>query len=171
MDYNEIVMNYKQAKDKKAQIKILAELNACSEEEILKILVESGIDSRMLPRKRKPEAAEVVETETDKTLDGVSEALKQKDELIEQLRGRISQLEDKNEEYIGMIQVRELELGNLRTEIENRAADSCDALLEDANRTIAGLKLDIEQMVQLLAKFKTKNKKLKKALIKQVTKI
>lgn len=38
----EIVADYKQAKNKKAQIRTLAELNACDEERILEILVNAG---------------------------------------------------------------------------------------------------------------------------------
>lgn len=39
---DEIVVRYRQAKEKGKQIKILADLNACSIEDILKVLVEHG---------------------------------------------------------------------------------------------------------------------------------
>lgn len=42
MDKGEICRDYNAAKDKKRQIQILAELNACSKEEIMKILQEGG---------------------------------------------------------------------------------------------------------------------------------
>lgn len=42
MKPDEIVVRYKQAKEKGKQIKILADLNACSIEDILKVLVEHG---------------------------------------------------------------------------------------------------------------------------------
>lgn len=55
----EIVRDYKQAKDPNGQIKILAELNLCSVQEICDILRKGGIDWRKLPRPRnqKPESA------------------------------------------------------------------------------------------------------------------
>lgn len=61
MSNDEIVMRYKQAKDKTAQVKILAELNACPVERIIGILTNAGIDHRcfsMLRRKMNQEAAE-----------------------------------------------------------------------------------------------------------------
>ena len=45
MNYSaeEIVRSYRQAKDQKAQIKILAELNTCSVEEIRRVLADEGV--------------------------------------------------------------------------------------------------------------------------------
>ncbi len=43
MDDGEIVMRYKQARDKKGQITILAELNACSIQEIKDVLKKAGL--------------------------------------------------------------------------------------------------------------------------------
>ena len=53
MSTNEIVRMYKEAADKKKQIPILADLNACTVEEIRAELVKGGIDPRTLPRKRR----------------------------------------------------------------------------------------------------------------------
>lgn len=61
MPNDEIVMHYKQAKDKTAQVRILAELNACPVERIVGILTNAGIDHRcfsMIRRKMNQEAAE-----------------------------------------------------------------------------------------------------------------
>lgn len=57
----EIVRDYNQAKDPNGQIKILAQLNACSVQEICDILKENGVDWRKLPRPRnqKPESASI----------------------------------------------------------------------------------------------------------------
>lgn len=60
MPNDEIVMRYKQAKDKTAQVRILAELNACPVERIIGILTNAGIDHRcfsMIRRKMNQEAA------------------------------------------------------------------------------------------------------------------
>lgn len=50
MTAHEIVRSYKEAKDKKKQVGILAQLNLCTPEDIKKILVEGGINWRELPR-------------------------------------------------------------------------------------------------------------------------
>ena len=50
MAAHEIVRSYKEAKDKKKQVSILAQLNLCTPEDIKKILVEGGINWRELPR-------------------------------------------------------------------------------------------------------------------------
>ncbi len=56
MTNEEIVRSYKEAADKKEQIKILAELNLVSKEAIRKILIEGGISHQSLPRasRKKP---------------------------------------------------------------------------------------------------------------------
>ena len=59
MTNEEIVRRFKEAKDKKKQVGILAELNMCEKYQIIEILKASGIDHRNLPRTRKnpnPEA-------------------------------------------------------------------------------------------------------------------
>ncbi len=49
MTPGEILRDYNEAKDKRAQIQILAELNATSKEEIMAVLKAGGIDGRTLP--------------------------------------------------------------------------------------------------------------------------
>ena len=53
MSNEEIVRNYREAKDKAKQLKILAELNACDEQKIKDILTEGGVDYRSFPRNKK----------------------------------------------------------------------------------------------------------------------
>lgn len=69
MKPDEIVVRYKQAKDKTAQLKILAELNACTVDGIINILCEhGGYNLRSFSRqvgKMNQEASEKVE-KTDK---------------------------------------------------------------------------------------------------------
>lgn len=57
MTKNEILRDWEGAKDKKAQIQILADLNQTSQEEIKNILIEMGVDGRRLPREKKNEKA------------------------------------------------------------------------------------------------------------------
>jgi len=58
MTNGEIVASYRQAKNKKEQVKILAELNACKNEEITEILVDGGVAANQLPRTREKKAPE-----------------------------------------------------------------------------------------------------------------
>lgn len=50
MSDEEIIIRYKEAKDKRAQVNILADLNACDPDEIVGVLRRSGMDHRFLPR-------------------------------------------------------------------------------------------------------------------------
>ena len=54
MNKNEIISEYRQAKNKRAQINILAELNAVPKERIEAILAEGGVE---LPKRPGPKAA------------------------------------------------------------------------------------------------------------------
>ena len=56
MTVGEIVRSYREAKNKAAQVQILADLNMCSKEAIRRVLVEGGLDPRQLPRapRKKP---------------------------------------------------------------------------------------------------------------------
>jgi len=53
MSNDEIVVRYRQAKNKGEQVKILAELNDCSVEQIIGILVAGGIDHRCFSQLRR----------------------------------------------------------------------------------------------------------------------
>lgn len=74
MSEEEIVIDYKQAKNKKAQVEILADLNACSKEQIIEILKRNGISSKELPRERKKAVAEPEQKEVKQ------EAVKEKED-------------------------------------------------------------------------------------------
>lgn len=56
MTNGEIVRSYREAKEKKKQIEILAELNACTTADIKKILVEGGVQFPG-PKPKKPESS------------------------------------------------------------------------------------------------------------------
>ena len=49
MPLEEIVRSYREAKDKAAQVQILANLNLCSKETIRRVLVEGGAGSKAAP--------------------------------------------------------------------------------------------------------------------------
>ena len=70
MSMDEIVVRFKQAKDKAAQVAILAELNACTPRDIIQILKESEIDGRSLSRIiarycKRDEVEEVAEVQSE----------------------------------------------------------------------------------------------------------
>ena len=67
MTDGEIVREYNQAKDKKAQIQIMSELTCKPKEEIIRILKENGCEVEEKRRGRKPKAEEKQDTST-KTL-------------------------------------------------------------------------------------------------------
>ena len=52
MTRHEIVTSYREAKDKKAQVKILSELNATTKEKIIEELIAGGVKPQELPRNR-----------------------------------------------------------------------------------------------------------------------
>ena len=69
MDRGQVVREYKQAKNKRMQIGILAELNNCYKEEIVKILVEEGILEKPVKKtKKKEEVTEVAAVKEKKII-------------------------------------------------------------------------------------------------------
>jgi len=69
MSNDEIVMRYRQAKDRTEQVKILADLNNCPVEQIIGILTAAGIDHRCfsgLRRKMNKEAVAAAEKVVEK---------------------------------------------------------------------------------------------------------
>lgn len=74
MSCGEIARSYRAAADKKAQVKILAELNLCSQREIIEILIANGVKPQEFQRQRKKNKApaEIVPSKKD---DLIREAL------------------------------------------------------------------------------------------------
>lgn len=73
MSNEEIVRRYRQAKNKRQQVNILAQLNSCEKDEIIEVLKQEGITDKQLPRSERSDkgkkksaepAAEARETET-----------------------------------------------------------------------------------------------------------
>lgn len=81
----DILRDWKEAKDKKNQVRVLAELNCTTQEHIVAILKEMGVDGRLLPRKRKPvvtEEAPPQEKDTPQVIPFPKEALRPKPRVI-----------------------------------------------------------------------------------------
>jgi len=66
MSDSEIVRSYKEAKDKRSQVGVLAELNACSKDCIRKILQRNGINAPKPGRKSTTESEPVKDEEPKK---------------------------------------------------------------------------------------------------------
>lgn len=75
MSENEIVRNYRESKNKREQVTILADLNRCDKEEIIAILLKNGVDQRELPRKRKSKKSPEEEKKTQSATDTVASIL------------------------------------------------------------------------------------------------
>lgn len=92
MTESEIKVSYQQAKSKKEQLKILAELNACTVEEIIKILVKNGISPQSfsfwarLQKKKKVSCGKTEKrTATQEESDGIDTALQAIRDYIDSL--------------------------------------------------------------------------------------
>lgn len=75
MTPNEICRNYRQAKDKKEQIKILADLNCTSKDEIIKVLVDCGEMEAPKQTSKPKESAKKQTVEIQKLPEPVAHAL------------------------------------------------------------------------------------------------
>lgn len=103
MSPSEIVQMYKEAKEKSIQIKILAELNLCSQEEIKAILRENGI---RLPGGVKQVENVEAEVENDVKSEPETETVNQENgysnvndiKRIKELEAEIKELKSTNEE-------------------------------------------------------------------------
>lgn len=86
MTDTEIVSKYKRAENKKEQISILAQLNACDEDEIKKVLLKGGLTEDDLPKKRgrKPGTKETKKMPEEKVIaEETNEALAEMLEMPE----------------------------------------------------------------------------------------
>ncbi|MBR4668417.1 MAG: hypothetical protein IKO76_06645 [Butyrivibrio sp.] len=75
MDNNEICRSYKEARNKKSQIGILAELNLCSTKDIIEILKEGGVYIAPKVRSKDEQASKPAPKETAVTNEGFATAV------------------------------------------------------------------------------------------------
>ena len=104
MTANEIVKSYREAKEKKKQIQILSELNACSTADIKQILRDNGVQfPGPEPKADKPKAA-LKEPKLDHTIiipRWVNEAVEERiNRLDEEIKTMKAELEEKRVELI-----------------------------------------------------------------------
>ena len=87
MSDSEIVRSYREAKDKRSQVGVLAELNACSKDYIREILKRSGIDAPKPGRKSttEPEPVRAALTEmAKKAVRKEPEIVKENPEIVKE---------------------------------------------------------------------------------------
>lgn len=98
MTESEIVRNYREAKNKREQVTILADLNGCEKEEIIEILLRNGVDQKELPRKRK----------SSKKLEANSKHLPV-DTVISVLAQRVKEIDKELQEHSAVVEALERE--------------------------------------------------------------
>lgn len=108
MTDSEIVRDYREAKNKREQVTILADLNRCEKEEIIDILLKNGVDQRELPRKRKPKSKPEEEKRAQSAADTVASILAQ----------RVMQIDKSLQEYYAVIESLEREKADIVTYID-----------------------------------------------------
>ena len=112
MTKEEIVAEYKQSKNKRNQIQILADLNTCSKDDILTILKESGqVKQQELPRYSNVKAEKTIAP--GETKEGeLNDLEKSMSEIITELRGE-------NDNLKGTIQELNDKIGGYETREQN----------------------------------------------------
>lgn len=126
---DEILCLYKEAKDKRIQMKILAEMNLCTVDDIRTALLRAGIDGRALPRKSKKLDIDIdIELNTNNDCINIQEQLKDmmdlahnaiatyQNMLLKQksaLEGKISNLESEISKYHEILDKCDVELAKI----------------------------------------------------------
>ena len=75
MDHGQIVREYRASKNKAESVKVLAELNGTTAEEIRRILIEGGVKPEELPRKPRNKNATPEEIRRENADDELSRAI------------------------------------------------------------------------------------------------
>lgn len=144
MSNEEIVRRYRQAKNKRQQVNILAQLNSCEKDEIIEVLKQEGITDKQLPRSERSDkgkkksaepAAEIRETEITAPSESDTEPEANKPE------------EQKNEPH-------------------NNPADVNTLIIEndELRKQLALIRLENSKLESSLKKFETKNTVLQKQI-------
>lgn len=143
MTHDEIVRNYREAKDKKKQIGILADLNECNEEKIISILKENGVNHRELPRTKKGEDKTSEKNEMNALEEAMSEVITEQKGEIDNLKGLIQTLQDE----VGGYQVIEQDLSVKIQAAEERVRELED-MLADANAALESTEHQLDEVTK-----------------------
>ncbi len=108
MSVDEICRNYRQAKDKREQIKILADLNCTNKDEIIKVLVDCGVMDPLesKPKKNTNKQAGELPKLTEPVAHALFERIDELDKLIKPLEDQRDEINDKikplRDEYLAI---------------------------------------------------------------------
>lgn len=126
LNKNEIIRSFREAKDKPKQIKILAELHACTVDEIREVLADAGFsDEELKLRKKKTQPAPAKKGK-------ISVALSLLQEELKTLAGRELEIPS----LIAALQLEFDSIADKRRMIENAASTLKDVLVR-GGRVIA----------------------------------
>ena len=92
MTENEICREYNKAKDKKLQIGILADMNVCNKEDILKILIRNGQDVSVAAPKKPG-------SKGDKVLQALYSLLDEADERVREAERQYTNIAERIKQY------------------------------------------------------------------------
>ena len=94
MTENEILREYQQAKDKKGQVTILADMNMCEKEDIIKLLLYHGVPEEELrkPKPAQPKVTRAVKKKADKASIGAEQVKIEIKPISDPLQGMIDSL-------------------------------------------------------------------------------
>lgn len=94
MTENEILREYNQAKDKKGQVTILADMNMCEKEDIIKLLLYHGVPEEELPKPKpaQPKVTRAVKKKADKASIGAEPVKIEIKPISDPLQGMIDSL-------------------------------------------------------------------------------
>lgn len=106
MTESEIVKDYREAKNKSEQINILADLNCCSKVEIKEILLNNGVSSQELQRKRKPRKKPEESSKhlpVDTVVSVLAQRVKEIDKELQEHSAVVESLEREKEDIVSYI--------------------------------------------------------------------
>ena len=96
MTEGEILRSYREAKNPKEQIKVLAELNAVPEYRIVDILKKQGVDGRVLPHPRRPKKQEAPIVSAAEHVEVIMTALQYyKQSVMDEIEAEVNKAEAK----------------------------------------------------------------------------
>lgn len=144
MSNEEIVRRYRQAKNKRQQVNILAQLNSCEKDEIIEVLKQEGITDKQLPRSERSDKGKKKSAEPD--------AEARETEITTPSESGTEPEANKPEEQ--------------KNEPHNNPADVNTLIIEndELRKQLALIRLENSKLEQLVKKSETKNAILQKQI-------
>ncbi|MCR4739154.1 MAG: hypothetical protein K5886_02705 [Lachnospiraceae bacterium] len=155
MTNEEIARSYREAKDKKKQIGILAELNLCSRTEIEYILRDEGLHPGYQRKPKEPKKSGKKKTviSEDQTKDIPGKQTKKTDAPGQQLEISMTELDTDTEEY-------QQELSFILDQSINPKIKRCEEKIEEISKKIQAHEKEIKALQKRTAVHKARKDKL-----------